>query len=199
MSIKDKITSSLPQITDKNRNYVLGAILLAVFLIYYFVVMQPQLSTLRVLNPEIALLKQDLQKAREDLQKMNLYQSQVAQLQDKVKILGDRVKLKEEVHIIMEMISLMANENRVRIEQMVPAFDGQQSLLKTKEGNYFSLPIVIDARAGYHDFGRFLNNVENDSISLNVDKFSIVANPQDTMRHVIRLTLRATIMEAVKE
>ena len=199
MNIVDKITSSLPQINEKNRNYVLGAILFVIFLVYYFVVMQPQLSALRTLNPEISSLTEDLKKTRDDIQKIKLYESQVKELQAKVKILSDKVKSKEEVHLILEKISTLANTNHIHVEQIVPVFDRQEQLLKTREGIYYSLPVMLDTHGSYHDFGRFLNDLENDPISLRIEKFTIVSNPQDTMKHVIKLTVQATIIELAKE
>lgn len=198
MSAFDKITSALPQINEKNRNYVLGGILFAVFAVYYFIIMQPQLAALRALNPEIAILQEDLKKAKDDIGRLNVYLKQVSEFDDKVATLGGQVRSKEEVHLIMESISVLANENRIRVEQVVPVFDGQKQLLKTKEGVYYSLPITMDVRGGYHDFGRFLNDIENNQVSLKVKKFSIVASPQDNMKHVIKLTLDAIIIEAAK-
>ena len=195
----DKIISGVPQINEKNRNYVMGGILLAVFAVYYFIVMQPQLAALRALNPEITILKEDLQKAKDDIGRLNLYLRQVNELDETVKTLGGQVRPKEEVHLILESISVSANENRIRVEQMVPVFDGQQQLLKTKEGVYYSLPVTMDVRGGYHDFGRFLSDIENHQVSLKVKKFSIVASPQDNLKHVIKLTLDAIIIEAAKE
>ncbi len=195
----DKIISGLPQINEKNRNYVMGGILLAVFAVYYFIVMQPQLAALRALNPEITIFKEDLRKAKDDIGRLNLYLRQVNELDETVKVLGGQVRSKEEVHLILESISVLANEDRIRVEQMAPVFDGQQQLLKTKEGIYYSLPITMDVRGGYHDFGRFLNDIENNQVSLKVKKFSIVASPQDNLKHVIKLTLDAIIIEAEKE
>ena len=195
----DKIISGLPQINEKNRNYVMGGILLAVFAVYYFIVMQPQLAALRALNPEITIFKEDLRKAKDDIGRLNLYLRQVNELDETVKVLGGQVRSKEEVHLILESISVLANDDRIRVEQMAPVFDGQQQLLKTKEGIYYSLPITMDVRGGYHDFGRFLNDIENNQVSLKVKKFSIVASPQDNLKHVIKLTLDAIIIEAEKE
>ena len=199
MSVLDKMPAGLLQINEKNRNYVLGGILLAVFAVYYFVIMQPQLSALRALNPEITSLKEDLQTAKDNIGKLGSYLKQVGDLDEQVQALGGQVKSKEEVHVIMESISVLANQNRVRVEQMVPAFDGQQQLLKTKEGIYYSLPITMDVRGGYHDFGRFLNDIENNHVSLKVKKFSMIASPQDNVKHIIKLTLDAIIIEVGKQ
>ncbi|OGX26849.1 MAG: hypothetical protein A2787_06625 [Omnitrophica WOR_2 bacterium RIFCSPHIGHO2_01_FULL_48_9] len=187
------------QINDKNRNYILGGILFAIFFVYYFVIMQPQLMTLRSLSPEITILSQDLKKAKDDIEKLHVYQSQVNQLQQKISLLGERIKSKEEVPVILERISNLANQYHIRVDQITPMLDTQELLMKGKEGNYFSLPIMIEARSNYHDFGRFLNDIESDSISLTVEKFSILANAQDTLKHEIKLTVNAVVLEPAGE
>src|SRR3989338_4757179 len=187
------------QINDKNRNYILGGILFAIFFVYYFVIMQPQLMTLRSLSPEITILSQDLKKAKDDIEKLHVYQRQVNQLQQKISLLGERIKSKEEVPVILERISNLANQYHIRVAQITPMLDTQELLMKGKEGNYFSLPIMIEARSNYHDFGRFLNDIESDSISLTVEKFSILANAQDTLKHEIKLTVNAVVLEPAGE
>lgn len=187
------------QINEKNRNYILGGLLVVIFLIYYFIIMRPQLTTLRKLSPEISVLSQDLKKAKEDIQKLNEYQMQVDKLKTKTSGLSERIKTKEEVPVILERISYLANKYHIRVDRVVPMFETQELVMKGKEGKYFSLPIMIEASSGYHDFGRFLTDVENNNISLTVDKFSILANTQDTLKHTVKLTLYAVVLDPAGE
>ena len=145
------------------------------------------------------VLSQDLKKTQEDIQNLHVYQGQVNNLKDKVSVLGDKIRSKEEVPIILERISELANKYHIRVDQIMPMFDDQELIMKGKEGKYFSLPIMIDARSNYHDFGRFLTDVENSDISLTVEKFSILANAQDTLKHTVKLTLQAVVLEPVSE
>ena len=58
-----KISEIIPKLDEKNRYYILGGLLLVISLVDYFLVMQPQLSTLRSLNPKITLLAGDIKTA----------------------------------------------------------------------------------------------------------------------------------------
>ena len=199
MTILDKILNSLPQVSDKNRKFILGGILFLIFVVYYFVIMQPQLSTLRALNPEIMVITQDLQRAKDDIARMATYKKQVAELQNKVNQLGGGIKSREEVPRILERISLLANKYRMRIDQIMPLAENQELLLKNNDGKYFALPILIECRSGYHDLGRFLNEMGQNDVSLTIDKFTITANSQNLLKHSIKLTINAIILEAVGE
>ncbi len=191
----DKLLNKLPQADEKNKKFILGGILLFIFLIYYFVIMQPQLSTLRTLNPEIMLITQDLKKIETDVTQMAQYRKQVEVLQKKVDQVGGGIKTKEDVPRILEQISRMANKYRIRIDQIMPLVENQEVLLKNNDGKYMALPIAIDCQGGYHDFGRFVNDIEQNNASLKVDRFTITANTQDMLKHSIKLTLNAILLE----
>jgi len=198
MSINEKIMKALPAIDEKNRNFILGGILLAIFLLDYFVVLQPQLSTLNKLTPQIKILSEDLVRARTNIQRINQYRKQSRELEGKMDFINQGIKSKEEVSVILEKISRVANNCNVHINQMTPFVDEQELLLENNDGKYFSLPISIEAGAGYHDVGVFLNEIESKSASLLIDKFTFAAKVNDRMKHTVRLTLRAIIFEKKK-
>ena len=67
----------------------------------------------------------------------------------------------------------------------------------TGTGN-FSVPIFMDANGGYHDFGRFLNQLETEEICLSVTDFSIASRQADKSHHAIKMTLDAIIFEGIQ-
>jgi len=71
--------------------------------------------------------------------------------------------------------------------------------LKNNDGKYFALPILIECRSGYHDFGRFLTEIEKNDVFLMIEKFTITANTQDMLKHSIKLTVNAIILEPITE
>ena len=191
--------SAIDQLSDKidesNRKYVIIGIIVFIFVVYYFLVLNPQLSILRKISPEIMVLKQDLEKAQTDMGKMGLYQKQIDEFEGKLKTMGSRVQSRENVSLILERISELANKYDVRIDQIMPLTDKQEKLLENTEGVYYSLPILIEGKSDYHNFGRFINGVENHEISLSIERFIIQDSSADAKKHTIRVTLNAVVVE----
>ncbi len=191
----DNILSQLPKVDEKNRNFLLGGVLIVIFLLDYFLVMSPQLKTLRTLNPKISSLATDIKTAKEDIKKINQYRQEIAKLNEQQEKANRRVITNEEVNWVLESISRMANDEHVKIDQIMPLKGSETVLLTNKDGKYYSLPIMVNARCGYHDLGRFLNKVERGDVFLSINDFSFAASGDDTSRHVAKLTFKAVVFE----
>lgn len=187
--------SKLDNLNEKNRYYVLGGILILVFLLDYFVIMMPQVKTLVVLNPKITTLSKDLKQARADIKGVNQYQAQVAQLREKMKMVGSNILAREEIPTILENISVLANVSKIKINQIMPMKESQKLVLSNDEGSYYSLPILINARGSYHNIGRFLNRIEMNGIVMSVLDFDITATNDDPYRHSLNLTVKTFVRD----
>lgn len=192
--MKVKISEFISKIDEKNRHFFLIGALLLIFLLDYFILMRPQLVTLTKVTPEIKLLSQDLGKAREDIQKLSFYQGEVKRLESQVAQISQTIKSREEVSIILEQISRMANQNNIKIDQIMPSIEGQKVLLEDKNRTYYSLPILVQASSGYHNFGRFLNQLEKNDLFLYVTSFSIISG-EDARAHALKMNLQAIVFE----
>ena len=190
----EKIKSALANLDEKNRYYIFGGILLFVFLLDYFLLMRPQLGALAKLNPENKILSEEIQKAKDDIQQLTHYQKEVEKAKQKVEEVNLKVRSREEVSAILETITLLANKNGVKIEQITPDTTDQKVLLDNKERKYYALPIDVQAKAGYHDLGRFLNQVETEGLFLAVNNFTISSSGELRYQNV-KLTLKAIVFE----
>ncbi len=195
----EKVLSILPKIDEKNRYFFLGGVLLVIFVVDYFLIMQPQLRTLMTLNPKVELLTRDSRQAISDIKKISDYQTQVATFKEKMKIVGSKILLKEEIPAILENISRLANDSRVRINQIMPLKESQEAVLSNDEGTYYSLPILVNARGGYHDLGRFFNQLEKSKIFMSILNFDIAANNESTVQHSAKITIKVFILDRSEE
>ena len=192
--MKVKIAELIGKIDEKNRHYFLIGALLFIFLLDYFILMRPQLVTLTKINPEIKLLSQDLEKAQGDIQKLSFYQGEVKRLESQLAQTSQTIKSKEEVSIILEQISRMADQNNILVDKIMPSLEEQKVLLEDKKRTYYALPILVQAKSGYHDFGRFLNQLEKNDLFLYVTSFSIIAG-EDAHAHALKMNLQAIVFE----
>lgn len=194
--ISDKISLVFEKIEGKNRYYVFIGILLFVFLLDYFVLMSPQLAALRKITPEIRIVQDNIKKLKKDMQKLGVYRRDLKELNNKFDETNTMVKSRDDVSMILEHIAYVASEYAVKIDQMIPDMLDQELLAENSQRKYFDLPIYIEARSGYHNFGRFLNNIGTEDISLRIAAFTISAT-NDTRYHVVKITFKATVFEEI--
>ncbi len=195
----ENVLSQVSRLDEKNRYYIIGGVVVLTFLIDYFCIMSPQMKTLRTLNPKLTALQTEVATAKSDISQINQYRQDVAKFKEQLEKASRRIINKEEVNWVIESISRMASEEKVKIDQIMPIKGSETVLLKTKEEKYYSLPIMVNARAGYHDLGRFLNRIENGDVFLSVNDFSFVSSGDDTLRHVIKVTFRVIIYDKTEE
>ena len=195
MKTLEKIFDVFSRVMEKNRYLVVGIILLFIFLLDYFLIMKPQLGLLNSVNPKLTILEQDIKELRENIPKINLYQKEINQLKEQFQKTGYRIPYKEEMSLILEGISRLANQNKIKIAQMMPVKGAQELLLKNNEGKYYSFSIFVDVEGSYHDIGRFVNKIEKDDIFKSISALSITANPKDAVHHSVKMTIKAIILE----
>jgi len=189
-----KATGLLRNINEKNIYYVLAVLLLAIFLLDYFFPMKWQLGVLRELNPEISRLSRDLKEAQGDIKRIQEFQEEIENYKIKVQEAHLHIITQGEVPVILEKISRFANKYGVKIDRITPLKEAQKLILENSEGQYYSLPIVMNARGGYHNVGRFLNLIESDDIFLNVVKLDL-SKSSDPKMLSLRLSINAVIFE----
>jgi len=192
--LKEKFNEKFEKMDDKTLYYIFGGILLLVFLLDYFVLMRPQLATLTKINPELKILSTDIEKAKVEITKLDQYKKEVVRMEDAIKKENEKVEPREEVPLILEHVSRLANTNGVKINQIMPNVIDSEIVLENNERVYYLLPIEIEAKAGYHNLGRFINTIEQGEIFLKVKKLTIAA-VANTKEHSIKLTLDAIVYE----
>ena len=194
MNILNNLFETTSKMSEKNRYLVLGGFLVVLFLVDYFLIMKTQLDALNVLNPKVTILDQDLKQARSNIAMKYYYESEIQRLGEEARKTDYEI-LPVEDPIILEGISRLASDNRIKIDQMVPYKSSQELLLTNKEGKFYSFPVLVEARGAYHDIGRFVDQLEKDKVFRSVSSFVISASPNDSSHHSVRLTIKTIVLE----
>jgi Tfp pilus assembly protein PilO len=198
MSISEKISSVLENLDDKQRYGIFAGILLFVFLLNFFVLMQPQLTSLSKISPEIKTLKTDVKTATDNIARTSHYRGEVDRLRDGFERINFKIKKKEELPIILEKISVIADNNSIKLDHISPNSQDEEIILENNQRTYYHLPISIKARGAYHNFGKFLNDIENEDSFIGIGTFSITKST-DTRKHAIVMVLKAMVYEEVEQ
>jgi Tfp pilus assembly protein PilO len=191
----DQLVKLIQKINEKNPYYTIIAGIIVLLVIDYFVLLQFQFSSLRALNPRLTTLSQDLRNTRNNLKQMDKFQNEIKQLTVQSQDLNSKIKSKEEIPLILDSINRLANKNGVVIEQIVPNTMTEDVIMKNNDGQYLAVPVKVEAYGAYHNFGRFLNQLENEEKFFTISDFNIIENAQDPVHHSINLTLRVLIFE----
>ena len=131
---------------------------------------------------------------------------QQERLEETVARLRRGLPLEEQLPSILEELSEIAEQAHVKIQTMVPRLTFTQQdlaeLLERGESSlpvYTTIPVQIDAVAGYHEFGAFLSRIETGSILTEVERLRIAANPRTFHQHDITLVLNVFFASGAPE
>ncbi len=183
------------RINEKNRYYVLSIVLMAILLFDYFVIMARQFDTIKKLTPQIQTLSHSLKEAKDNMAHLDQFQKEINQHREKMRGIGTTILTREEIPIILDHISNIANQYQIKINQMMPLKDAQQEILSNSDGKYYSLPVLINAKGGYHNIGRFFNDLENNKIFMSIIDFDLVSSVDDPTRHTITMKIKTFIQD----
>ena len=201
IKLPPQIADKLSELGDKLKNadqqtiyYIFAGVLVGIFLLDYLLIMRPQIKTLTKLTPEINEMKGNVERTGTNLLRLNDYRTQIKELKDEIVDLNRSIGTKEEVPLLLEKISRVAHENGIKINQIMPRTNNQELILEKDEREYYSLPILIEAKSTYHDLGRFLNDIENNEVYFEADGI-LISRGQSTKINSIKLTLNAIVYE----
>jgi len=195
----EQVSKLIAKINEKNPHYIIAGILALILVVDYFGVMQFQIGTLSSLNPKIRDLSQEVKATKSNIQRMPQYQKEVRDLEQRIADINDKMKPRAGVPLILENISRVASKNGVQVEQLMPDTAVDQPVAKNKDGFFYKIPIVVEARSGYHQFGRFLNELEREEVFLSIPEFTIAAAGNEAAQHAIKLTIHAIVFDKIHE
>lgn len=195
----DIVLDRLKKLDPKYHYYLLGGVLLLVFLADYFLLLRPLLGSLNKLSSQTAELRHNIEDAKTDIARIGQNRDQLEKIRNQVNEVKVKIRSAQEVPLILEDISRIASENGVKIDQLMPLKDQKVLLAKQKDVEYYALPIMVQARSPYHELGRWLAQLESEKVFYGIGNLSIMTNPKDTMRHQVQITLKAAIFEPTRE
>ena len=193
--VKDQMGSMVNKINEKSPFFLLAGIFAVILVVFYLFPLQFQLKTLQAINPKIEELNREVTETKNNILRVNQYKKELSRVEGKYENLQRRIKRKEDIPLLLENISRIADRYGVRIEQILPQTAMNDPILENNEGKYFSIPIVIEAQSGYHQFGQFLNELEREGVFLRLPNFSLQTGIADSQMVSINLAIELVVFE----
>ncbi len=193
--IKSEAQKFVSKINEKNPYYLIIGILVLVLLFDYLLIMQFQLGALRTLGPKISGIKDNFEQFDVNKGRVEKYKNDVKELDVRLIELDKRLHTTEEIPVVLEELSRIANRNKILVEQVLPETNLGDPVLKDVQGKYYLLPVVVDAKSSYHNFGRFLNELETEGPLMKIDQIMVASSKENPRQHIVKLKIQAVIFE----
>ncbi|MFH1655607.1 MAG: type 4a pilus biogenesis protein PilO [Candidatus Omnitrophota bacterium] len=166
-----------------------------IILLDFFLIMKPQVRWAKDLNRKNKELKTYIDLTLTNFEAIAQLQERLQGSKEGVEDIEKRVPSEEDIPLILEDISTASNDTMIKIFQMKPMRQKKEEMLKSALGQYYRIPISIDAKGSYHSFGKFLSTLENSEIFMSVDYLEINPSAKDLRRHNISLTINTFIFK----
>lgn len=193
-----KILEIFNSLNDRVRYSIFGVAVLLIFLFDIFFLTMPQYASIGDVNDQIKKLSEDTAQVLSDKQKINQLKKNLEDTRLKLEAMNNKIRPLQEVPAILGVISRVANECGVKIDQLMPQKQGLEKLTASQEGQYYALPIVIQARCGYHMFGRFLNRLENEDLYSILKDLTVQNDEKDPHAHIFSMTIKIILLDKAR-
>lgn len=151
------------------------------FAIDYLLWLHPLIGVFAETGPQLTSLKTDLQTLRDDKKNAPLIEKSWKDTKDRLSEAEKRFIAPSEIPSLLEQLSVMARDSGIRITSLKP-------VASETSGYYSRIPIRIQALAGTHSLGQFLEKLETSTTFFKVQNLHI-SSGSDDQRHIIELNL----------
>ncbi len=175
-----------------------GIFALAALAGYYNLLLRPQFSRFIVNNREYRIVSARVKNGRAMIANETRLRKQFDSLKEQADLLEKKFPGQDEVTGFLEDFSSIAESSGVKILRIKPLESvGSVSAGGAANGFYSEFPILIEARAGYHQCGVFVNKLENMDTFTRIDDIEVRSrfDSGDPHHHDIRLRVRTFITQ----
>ncbi|MFA5085496.1 MAG: type 4a pilus biogenesis protein PilO [Candidatus Omnitrophota bacterium] len=165
---------------------VLVSLIAAVLYLYFVFV--PQVIRVFKLTANAGRMNSELKSARVLIKDFESLSRSLKEQSRKVESYEKKLPAEQEIPALLENLSNMAKNSNIKIVGIVPAMSYFKDEKPVKQSQiYREIPILITAKSGYHELGRFLSNLENADRFMKVADIDIKANKANPKKHDVEL------------
>ena len=152
----------------------------------------PQLNAWSQNRSKTGALKQKLDQTHGALAQLPNIEKELIRLRNQYELPAVTPPPEEQLPELLEMIAQAARTSQVNLLSVKPG--GKLNQLSPGPTGYLELPIEVEALAGYHQFGKFLDILENSENLVRVQKLRLQSDPSDLFRHQTTLVMQAYLL-----
>ena len=164
----------------------------AVALVLWFQIFHvPQHGIHSQRRAQVLSVRKKLQEARRNIKQLPSLEAELKRLSS-----GNGMAFtfspEEQLPELLEMIAQAARSSQVKLLTVRPQMDLNQ--LHPGPTGFLELPVRLEATAGYHQIGSFLDALERSERLVRLDSLEIVADPRDIWEHQVHCDLKVYLL-----
>ncbi|MCX5687145.1 MAG: type 4a pilus biogenesis protein PilO [Candidatus Omnitrophica bacterium] len=182
---------------EKQKIYILVAIFgIAGLILYYNLLLKPQFSSFIARNKEFRVVKERVKTGEALIANKAELIRQHDNFKKQEGYFEKRLPSQDQISSLLEDFSNVAESSGVNILKIKPLEESVPvSKQKVVSNSYTEFPILIEARAGYHQLGVFVNKLETMDRFIKIidmDVSGTVKNPRD---HDIKIGIITYVLQ----
>ncbi len=174
---------------EKQKLYVLFGIFGMAFLMIYFnLLLKPQFARFMARNREYGTVYSRVKKTQALIANEQRLRKQNENLKEQFSGMEGKFLGEDEVSSLLQSFSEIADSSNVQILRIKPLETiGRAAATESTDEFYSEFPILIEAKAGYHECGDFLNKLERAERFIRIGDIDIRGSQEKPRVHEIRL------------
>lgn len=157
-------------------------LIIAIPLFYYKNVFRPIIERNGALSRQIAQRKEDIERAKVGPEALGSLEEEIKQLNPQIEDYQNKLQTKADIPQMLKELNNLAEQLGIKFVSVNPQDRITQPLPETAE-LLVQIPIKIKLNGGYHEVGKFINNIENLSRFMKVTDLKIEQDPQNIWVH----------------
>lgn len=166
----------------------------AALVMYYSLLLKPQLTGFGIRNREYQAIKAMVKSAESLVKNEARIERQHEELKKHAELLEKKLPGQNEISGLLEDFSRIAESSGVKILRIKPLDALNEQNNTNKKGVYVGLPILIEARAGYHQCGLFVDKLETMDKFIKIEDIDIKSIATDPRHHDLKLRTKTYIV-----
>lgn len=164
---------------------LIGLLSILAAVIYVSFVLVPQVERVFEAVGQASKLSSDLRDARSDVANIPKFKSDMASYEEKVERYEKMLPAEQEIPAFLESLSGMARSSGIKIGGIMPVITKED---KAKRASvYKEQTILINAKSGFHELGKFLSSMENADRFIKVSDLSIKSSAQSPKKQDVEI------------
>ncbi len=173
---------------SRQRQILIGLGVAVVLVAWTNLFFLPQRKVLRELGPQVKSLRREMTKVRQALARQSDLEGELSRLSGEAQRVGV-FSPEEQLPELLGQITQLAKETGVKLHSVKPK--KRLSELAAGPSGFLELPIQLEASAGYHQIGAFLDRLEQSEILFRTEEMTIEPDRKNLFSHQVNLLLLA--------
>lgn len=185
-------------IKNPQHQMVILSVLIAALaaILYFTLILNPQISRVFSAVGKNIKMKVEVGSMEESISNIDRYRSEIGTYRDKVERYERVLPAEQEIPTLLENLSSMAKNSGVKIVGITPVAAIEDK--KQHAQVYQEIPILINAKSGYHELGNFIANLESADRFMKIVDIGIKMNRASPKKHDVELLVLTYVLSKGK-